>query len=440
MKLNLSDFYATDFCQYSCYDNLRKIASAIDGQKNASRKLLYTVLEKNIKEPVKVLELAASVVSFAGYLHGDCSGVAVTLGQDFAGTNNIPLLQKKGNFGTRFAHDASAPRYIFTYGSEMFYKLFKKEDCNILINQEFEGKKIEPMFYVPTLPIILINGSEGVSTGFAQKILSRKPENIIKAINALLKHTTFRQDWLTPYFNGFNGIVERGDNNWLIKGKIEKIGVNKIRITEVPIGYDLKSYLKVLDNLEDSKFIQGYKDLSDNDKFLFEVQIPSKTLKELSENDLLQKLKLVKSITENFTVMDENNKIRVFESALDLLKYYIDVKLRFLSKRKQYLLDKYTSETNMLKSKYEFIKRIIDGTLVIYKRKKADIIKDLDKISDIIKIDDSYDYLLNMQIASFTSEKLKKLQDEIKVLHTKFKELNVKSEIEMWSDDLCSIS
>ena len=89
-------------------------------------------------------------------------------------------MQKSGNFGTRSVQEASAPRYIFANGSKEFFELFKYEDDNILESQKFEGNKIEPKFYVPTLPMILINGSEGVSSGFAQKILPRNPENIKK--------------------------------------------------------------------------------------------------------------------------------------------------------------------------------------------------------------------------------------------------------------------
>ena len=110
---SVQNFLDTRLVNYASYDNLRKIASCIDGLKNASRKVMYTVMEKNIKENTKVLQLANKSAEFADYLHGDLSGVCVTLGQDFCGTNNIALLKKSGNFGTRSIHEASAPRYIF---------------------------------------------------------------------------------------------------------------------------------------------------------------------------------------------------------------------------------------------------------------------------------------------------------------------------------------
>ncbi len=173
--MKISTFFENDYVDQASYDNLRKIASLVDGQKNSSRKIIYTILEKNIKDEIKVSQLGSKVAEFAEYLHGNLDGVIVNLAQNFPGTNNIPLLTREGNFGTRFAQEASASRYIYTYGSKEFFQLFNKNDNAILVKQYFEGEQIEPMFYLPTLPLLLINGSEGVSSGFAQKILSRDP-------------------------------------------------------------------------------------------------------------------------------------------------------------------------------------------------------------------------------------------------------------------------
>ena len=175
-KIKITDFFQNDYVDQASYDNLRKVASLVDGQKNAARKILYTILEKNIKDEIKVSQLGSKVAEFAEYLHGSMDGVTINLAQNFPGTNNIPLLAREGNFGTRFSQSASAPRYIFTHGTKEFFELFKKEDNQVLIKQYFEGQQIEPMFYVPNLPILLINGSEGVSSGFAQKILPRNPK------------------------------------------------------------------------------------------------------------------------------------------------------------------------------------------------------------------------------------------------------------------------
>ena len=436
-EISLQTFFNTDFVNYSSYDNLRKIAQ-IDGLKNAQRKIIYTLLEKNIKEPIKVSQLGAKICEFSDYLHGNLDNVIVTLGQDYAGTNNLPLIQKKGNFGTRFSPDASASRYIFACGSKNLFSLFKKEDSDILINQEFEGYKIEPQFYLPTLPILLINGSEGVSTGFAQKILPRNPKLIKEYIVKKLNNVNIRnkEKYFIPYFNGFNGTIENGEpNQWLIKGTIERIAKNKVQINEVPIGYDLKSYIAVLDKLEDNKTIISYKDLSDNDQFKFIVQFNSKELEKLTDDEILEKLKLIKKVTENYTILDENNKIKIFNSAIEIADYFIEFKLKYLNKRKINLLEKYNHERDLLKSKLFFVMSVINEKIVINKQRKDNIINQLKQFPEIIVYDD-YNYLLKMPLWSLTYEKIKELTQLYKDNEAKIKQLKDKTENQLFIDDI----
>lgn len=435
--MKISDFFKDEFVDFASYDNLRKIASLVDGQKNAARKILFTVLEKNIKDKIKVSQLGSKVSEFSEYLHGNLDGVIVNLGQDFVGTNNIALIQKSGNFGTRYEPEASASRYIFASASKDFFELFKKEDIPILKHQTFEGHKIEPMFYTPTLPMLLVNGSEGVSSGFAQKILPRDPKQIVKYINSKLqgRNPSIK---LEPWFRGFNGIVQQGDSStqWLIKGNIKRIGINKVQITEVPVGYTLKAYLNVLDDLEDKKIIQGYKDRSENDEFLFDVNIQSKLLKELSDQELLQKLKLIKTVSENYTVIDENNKIAVFNSCYEILDAFIKVKLEYTQKRKDFLISSLKEQIQYDFSKYLFIKNIVTDELKINKRKKTDIVLDLEKIDKIIQKDSSYDYLLRLPIYNLTEEELHKLQEKIKNLKSELTELQKTPAQKLWENDL----
>jgi len=416
---------------------MRKLASVVDGQKNASRKILYTILEKNINSKIKVSQLGSKVAEFSEYLHGSLESVVVGQAQDYPGTNNVPLLQKSGNFGTRFSPEASAPRYIYTYGSNDFFELFKKEDTPVLKHQVFEGHAIEPKFYVPSLPILLINGSEGLSSGFAQKILPRNPAEIKKHLKAKLNGKSPKSE-LVPWYKGFAGTIKKGINpgQWYIDGVCCVKGTNKVLISEVPVGYNLKGYIKVLDELEDKKIIQSYKDHSENDCFSFEVTIPSKTLKSWSQEELLIKLKLRKTVTENYTVMDENNTIKVHNTAHDIFEHYFRVKLEYVELRRLYQIKKITLDIKMDYSKYLFIKMIQDDELVISKRKKADIILDLDKQEKIQKKDDSYDYLLNMSIIGLTEDRMQKLENDIKIKHAELELLKTTNADDLWRAEL----
>ena len=446
-------FLNTRLVNYASYDNLRKIASCIDGLKNASRKVMFTVLEKNIKENVKVLQLANKAAEYADYLHGDLSGVCVTLGQDFCGANNIPLLKKSGNFGTRSIHEASAPRYIFAKGSELFFKLFKKEDISILNEQFFEGNRIEPKFYVPVLPLLIINGSDGVSMGFAQKIMPRNPKSVKKYLTDLLSGKKPNKNLLEPCCTGFNGTIEKDLENtdgvkYLIKGTVKKIKDTEFLIEEIPYTYDLQEYLKVLDDLEESKFIQRYNDESDGENSLkFRVYIsranqdscgikPSDKNPDLSI--LMSKLKLVKSVTENYTCIDENLKIFQANSIFEIFDRYYNVKIEYLEKRKEFLLDKLNKSNQINLSKKMFIDLYIKGKLKINNVKKDDIIASLQKIKDIAP-EDNYDYLLKMPLYSLTTEKLAELEETIKNIQDKIAELQKCSAQQMWLKDLHEI-
>lgn len=447
--IKIDEFLNSDLCDYASYDNLRKIASCIDGLKNASRKVIFTVLEKNIKEKTKVLQLANKAAEYSEYLHGDLSGVVTGLGANYTGSNNLPLMTANGNFGSRLLPAASAPRYIFTFGTDELFKMFKREDLKIIKNQEFEGQRIEPVFYLPTLPILLINGSDGVSTGFKQTILSRNPENMIEYIKGKITGKSFQAKTLSklfmPFYKGFKGTFEEVSdekNKYVCKGKISRIASNKVMILDVPIGYDYKSYIKVLDKLCDNKVILGYRDLCDTkqDIFKFEIKMTIADLKKFSDDDLLEKFKLVSTFTEILTCIDENNKIKIFESPKDIVDHFIDVKMKYLQVRKEYLVNELTDEIKINASKYIFIKSIIDEKLKINNRKKDLIIKDLEKIPNIFKKNDTYDYLLNMQVYYFTKEKLDELHDKIMSLKEKLKETSEMTLENMYLNDINELS
>ena len=435
----LSQFLQSDYSDFASYSTIRMIASAIDGQKNASRKVIKTVLDKNIKNELKVSQLASRVAEYTEYLHGDASlqGVIVTMAQNYAGANNIPLLDREGNFGNRFINEASAPRYIYTNGSKELFKFFKKIDDNVLVKQYFEGVEIEPRFYLPSLPFILINGAYGIASGFAQKILPRNPKEIEKYIKGYLKGTRKKFNGI-PYFEGFNGEIQQGGSSekWLIKGKIKKLSATRIEITEVPIGYTLKGYLKVLDELEENEIISSYKDMSNDDSFHFIVNFKRGSLDGMTDDEILDKLKLIKKITENYTVLDENNRIKVFGNVSEIMDYYIEVKLKYLSKRKEYLMSSMGKEIREDISRYLFIKGIVEGSIIINNRPKKEIIRDIEKNPKIVKVDGSYDYLLNMRISTLTKEKMEELKR--KILEKKEKlDIIKESPIEkLWENDL----
>lgn len=405
---SIKDFFETDVTNYACYSTLRMIASSIDGLKNSSRKILHTALEKNIKNDVKVSVFDNNVQSFTQYLHGSCANVIQNMAADYVGSNNLPLLKGQGNFGSRFVNEPAAPRYIYVKNQEFINDLFDIKD--VLISQYFEGSEIEPLFFVPFLPLILINGSlNGLASGFKQHILPRKLEDIVKYINN-------EKTELKPYIKGFKGDVRQveseNSNNvqWEFLGLIE-INKNEVHIKEIPPFIEYAKYLEILENLLENKKIKSYKDLSNQKEQIFEFKV--QFFDKINKEKALETLKLIKRETEIYNALDENNQVRTFNNVKEILDYYIDVRKRYMLKQQEFNIKKLEKELDIIIYKLKFIKLIIDNKLKIMKRSKKDIENDLEKL-EFKKIDDNFDYLLRMQIHSFTNETLEKLTQEAK--------------------------
>ena len=430
-EIKIQDLLNKQLVNYASYDNIRKIGSAIDGLKNASRKVIFTVLEKKIKEKTKVLQLSNKCAEYADYLHGSLDGVVVTLAQDFAGTNNIPLLQKFGNFGTRCIQEASAPRYIFAKGSDELFDLFK--DSEILEQQYFEGSRIEPKFYTPTLPMLLVNGSEGVSSGFAQKILPRNPENLKKYILEKLSGKEPSEELLNPYAKNFKGNFRKDlevPNKWYIEGVVEHVKNNEYLITEIPFTYDLKTYTNVLDDLVESKAIIRYSSESDGENILrFRVTLPKGV-----NDSLITRLKLYKIVNENYTAIDENLKVREFKSAKEIIDYYIYIKLKFLQKRKTYIIEKLNKDFKILENKLRFLNMYISKELSITDKSKSELETELEKLN--FDKFDGYSYLIGMPMYSLTTDKVKELETSIEKLKKEIETVTKTSIEQMWRKDL----
>jgi DNA topoisomerase-2 len=278
-----------------------------------------------------------------------------------------------------------------------------------------------------------------MATGFAQKILPRNPKNLKNYIKGKLqgKLRAQKSNSLHPYFNGFTGNIISTENpgQYEIYGCIERLSGTKVRITEIPVGIELKSYIKTLDTLEEKDFIKGYTDQSEK-SFQFEVSFNRGVLDKLTDDQLLDKLKLVKTVTENYTAIDADNRVKVFTGPKEIIDYYYNVKIDFLQKRIDHIITKIQSEIRKMVSVYLFIQAITEDKLIINKRKKTEIVEDLENFPKIQKEDDSYDYLLRMPIHSLTKEKMDELMAKIKDKKQELDYYKTTTPETEWSKDL----
>lgn len=433
--MNISDFLNEQYSNSALYINYRSTPSYIDGLKNSARKVVYTAKRNNIKSQLKVATLGSKVVESSGYIHGEASiyGTIITMAQNFCGSNNLPVLTPIGSFGTRHIPEAAAPRYIFTKPSEYFDLLFRKEDdCN-LIKQEFEGEEIEPMFYVPSVPLLLVNGSYGIGVGFSSTILARDLGSVIKATKACYHGKKVDGELLIPSWNGFDGEVSYlGNSKWEIKGKAELNG-RKLLIKEVPISYSLTKYLDVLRKLKEKGVIDRFVDCSENDKFEFEITLSmAESKKELGK--IMSDLKLVDTITENLVCIDEHNAIREFSSIEEILSEYCKVRVSFLDKRIKSEIKRLEEEERYLFYCHKFVSEVVSGTIDVKSKSK----KELEKLLGEMKYE-SIDKLISMPIYSLTTDKVKELEKKLADKYAELEKMRKETPITVWDKDLAEL-
>ena len=444
---NITDFTEKEYKQQAQSKNFSSIAN-IFGFKPTANKVLFTTLSTtNFNTWSKVDFVSNFTASNTEYLGGadNIDKVTVGLARDFDCSNNMPLFETDGDFGARLDKTASASRYIRVRKSSILDNLFDKVDFNILPRYRLEGKLIENQFLTFNLPMLLINGSEGMGSGHAQLILPRNPNEVMEYLKYRLKSTakTPKQFISTPFYKGFNGNITQGIdyNKWLIKGTIKRISKFKLEITELPVVESYKSYIKKLDTMVDKGIIRDYEDLCDTktDKFKFIISC-DKTFTDNTDDFILEKLKLIEKPSENYTIMDENNEIHVHKNVHDIMEHYIEQRLYYMYKRKEYLIEANTQELKELASKYLFIKAVTEETLIINKRLKNDIIKDMEQIIGVIKVNDSFDYLLNMSIMSLTKERMEKIFNDITLKKEELDKIKNTTIQNMWLNDLKKIN
>jgi DNA topoisomerase-2 len=447
-EVPIYDFVHRELIHFSNDDINRSIPNIIDGLKPSQRKVQYgSVLRKLFKkqDEIKVAQLSGFISEKTSYHHGEASlqGTIVGMAQNFVGANNLNLLHPSGMFGSRLlgGKDSASARYIFTYLAEWNRLIFRPEDDPILTYLNDDGLSIEPEYYVPIIPVVLVNGAQGIGTGFSTTILQYNPLQIIDNILLMMDNKSVKE--MYPWFRGFKGKVEKVENGFNIKGnyKIDKEN-SKVIITELPIGTWTTPYKEYLDKLEEDKVIKGYKDKNTDETVYFEIQFTDDNLYDLIEKKKLEStLKLVdKGTITNMHGFNKNNVIKKYDTIYDILQEFYGVRLEYYKKRKEHQMDEIDKELNILEWKMKFIKGVIDGTIIVNNQTKDKISDQLEK-QKFPKLSEnkSYDYLLTMPIYSLSKEKIDELQKRIDNLEEELEHIEATTELQQWKKELLEL-
>ena len=432
-QLNITDFVHKDLVNFSLADLKRSIAHVCDGLKPSQRKVMYSCFQKNLTAEMKVAQLAAFVAEKSAYHHGEVSlaDTIVKLANDFMGSNNINLLEPCGQFGTRLmgGKDASQTRYIFTRLTSEARKLFDPKDDAILNYLDDDGRSIEPDFYMPTLPMILVNGSEGIGTGFSCYVPPFNPKDIRDNITNVLNGKSIQK--MKPWFRGFKGeIFEQDDDSWVTQGVWSSIG-RTVKVTELPPGRWTQDYKEHLDTLIEKKIISGFTNNSTTENVDFLIQ-------DYSGKDAVKDLKLQKTLrTTNMHLFHPTKGIHKYQSPELILKDFIELRYEYYKKRKEHLIKVLEAKAQMCDYKSRFVSMVINGDIIVFRRKKQELENQLSGLFP--QIGGTYDYLLNIRTVQYTDESVRELLKESEQAKRDLEIMKSTTAMDMWKNDIKNI-
>ena len=447
-KIQYNDFINLDLIHFSNEDLIRSIPSVVDGLKPSQRKILYGAILRGLdKDEIKVSQLAGFVSDKAAYHHGEMSlnGAIIGMAQNFIGSNNINILKPCGQFGTilKGGKDAASSRYIWTMLEDLTSIIFNPLDNPILNSQDDDGMPIEPEYYAPIIPMILVNGAEGIGTGFSTKIPPYNPLNIINNLQNIINEKPFVP--MDPWWKNFKGrVIKIDNNNYEIYGNYD-IKDNSVIITELPIGEWTSNYKEYIEKLlEDSSNaknkskipIISYIDNNTDSKVHFELLFEDNYLE---TNDIEKILHLTKKYSiNNMHLYNSENCIKKYNNVEEIMLDYYDVRLKLYEKRKNHQLNILEKELELISYKVKFILLVINNELIINNKKRILIEEELEKLEFPRLGNDklSYDYLLNMYIHSLTFERIEILKNQHQDKQIEYDNLKNKCIKQIWLDEL----
>jgi len=433
--VSYEEFINKELIHFSKYDCDRSIPNLMDGLKISLRKILYAAFKKGLTNEIKVAQFTGYVSEHSGYHHGEASlnGAIVGMAQNFVGSNNINLLLPNGQFGTRLAggKDSASERYIYTALNKLTRSIFPESDDRILKYLDDDGFPVEPLFYAPIIPMVLVNGTKGIGTGFSTDIMCYNPLEIIQYLKNKLTTTVSPVSEFVPYYEGFTGTIQKiTDSKYLIKGKYERMGADKIRITELPVGLwtdDFKEYLETLTETTDKNgkkvnpVVKDYDDMSKDTSVDFIITLQKGKLQELESMSLdngcngLEKMfrLFTTNTTTNMHLFGSDDKLRKYETVREIIDDYFATRLQLYQVRKDYLIKAITADLMVLTNKVNYIKELLEGTIDLRRKKKDEVNALLSgKGYNIIEGDGDYKYLTRMPMDSVTEENVARLEKE----------------------------
>jgi len=444
------EFIHKEMIHFSKYDCERSIPNVVDGLKTSQRKCLFAAFKRKLTREVKVAQLSGYISEQAAYHHGEMSlqKTIVGLAQDFVGSNNINLFQPNGQFGTRLqgGKDSASERYIYTLLNPITYLLFPELDNPILAYKDDDGTPVEPEFYGPIIPLILVNGGKGIGTGFSTDVPSFNPKQITQYIKNKLRNKSNASTIIEPYYKGFKGkITKINPTKYLFQGIYQVLSTQKVRITELPIGMWTQDYKQFLEKMMEKKnsILRDYQDMSTEKQVDITLTLTKGSLMALvskmgDHNCCMFEKKFrmyTTKTTSNMHLFDAEQRMKHYKTIEDIIDDYFPVRLALYEKRRKYLIDVLNKLVVVLHNKARFIEEQCED-LIDLRRKTKVMISDILKQRNFDMVDGTYNYLMSMPFSSVLEENIKSLRNERDKKQAELEKIEGTTPQHMWRSEL----
>ncbi|CAN6974163.1 unnamed protein product [Brassica oleracea var. botrytis] len=452
-QITFTDFIEKDLASFFMANMKRSVPSMLDGLKPGQRKILHCLLKRSSNEDIKVSQVSALVLTHCDYYHSEkaLNNTIIKMAQHHVGSNNLPLLQSLGQFGTRIAggQDAADPRYLRTKLSPETRILFPKEDDKYAdaltgsLNVE-DRKNTEPTPYYPIVPMVLVNGCRGIASGWSTFIPNYKLKDVISNVERLLNDE--RTEPMDPWYEGFEGTITKdGENRYKTFGRLEESSGNAETrlVTELPIEVWTNNYVSSLDKGKENRskvsaFIENYLDRSNDTTVSIQIEL-KKTEKKMTPEEEKEILGLTTMLsTGNMYLFDENDMIKKYESPQEIIEDFYKSRLKAYNKRKKHMLMELEEELKKLQCRVAFVTDVMNGEFKFdIKRSRAQLYEEVKgKYEATGRGLTDYSFLLDLSFLSCSKETLQDLQDARENVNRKIIEVETLTPKAIWKSEL----
>jgi DNA topoisomerase-2 len=445
-EMSYTDFVNKEYIIMAVQDNLRSLPHVMDGLKPSQRKILFACLKRNLKDEIKVAQLAGYTSEHAAYHHGEASlhGAIINMAQNYVGSNNINLLEPNGQFGTRLigGKDAASPRYVFTQLAPLTEMIFHPSDAPLYQYLEDDGQSIEPAYYLPVIPMVLINGSVGIGTGWSSNIPPHNPCDLVQYLTARLENK--KVPALKPWYRGFTGTVTPTDTCFMMRGCWTWSAASCLQITELPVGTWTTPYKDFLEKAVDGQATAFSKGMivkvesnHTDTAVAFSITL-SPAFADTLRNDqdtLVKMFKLQKKIDiNNMHAFDAQGNIKKYQSALEIIEEFYEQRLTLYKQRKHHWNKQLQLKLHRLTQKIQFLRLVVDGIFTFKGLNKQQLLTQLEQRG----LHDA-DYLLTMSMWNMTDEKIVEHCQQEQKYRAEIQQLGQTSAAQLWLHDLKQI-